>query len=129
MQHAAFSAFFVIQDKLHRDPRLAGPVRKSRCASIADQVTGVGTGVVHRYEDQVSSADRTARRQAGLKAVSRPLYFLGSGRAYSPCFAVTSPSVTSASTSFTAAVTPSTTGTPRSPLIAAPRSAMPAQPR
>ncbi|MNQ81718.1 hypothetical protein D3C85_967520 [compost metagenome] len=47
VEHAVFTAFFVIQHKLDRDARIAGPLRMRRIASVADQVAGVGQrGVV-----------------------------------------------------------------------------------
>jgi len=41
MQHRVFTTFFVIQDKLHRNTRLAGPLRMWRVTAVANQIAWV----------------------------------------------------------------------------------------
>ena len=41
MQHRVFTAFFVIQHKLQRDARLAGPGRMGRLAAVTDEIARV----------------------------------------------------------------------------------------
>jgi primosomal replication protein N len=46
MQHRALGAFFVVENELNRDARLAGPIGLGRRASVPDQIAGVGLSVV-----------------------------------------------------------------------------------
>jgi hypothetical protein len=41
MQHAVFTALFVIQHELHRDARPSGPVCLHRVAAVADQIAWI----------------------------------------------------------------------------------------
>src|SRR5207342_2098710 len=46
MQHAGFGAFLEVEDELHRDAGVAGPVGVRRVAPVADEVAGIA-GVGH----------------------------------------------------------------------------------
>src|SRR5258708_2171092 len=115
MQHRILPALLVIQHDLQGEPRLTRPVRLGRDAPIADHVARVDHGI--------------SPRGFTAKSASMPVKLFARGRARSPVLLVPRPSVTSPSTSLTAAPTPSTTGAPISAAIEAPSSAIPAQPR
>ena len=44
VQHAVLAAFFIVEDELHRDAGLSGPVRMRWCAAVADQVARIDFG-------------------------------------------------------------------------------------
>lgn len=41
MQYAVFSSLFIIEHKLHRNARIAGPVRVRGMLAVANQVAGI----------------------------------------------------------------------------------------
>ena len=55
VQGGVFAAFFVVENKLHRHPGLAGPLGVRRVAAVADQVAGVGPGAVVVHGGSFSS--------------------------------------------------------------------------
>ncbi len=47
VQYAVFTAFFIVEHKLHGDPRLAGPICVRRGAAVAHQVAGIICALNH----------------------------------------------------------------------------------
>ena len=63
MQHAVFSAFFVIEDELHRNACATGPLGVGHISAVTDQIARVGLGAV------VGGHGVTGRRLASISVV------------------------------------------------------------
>ena len=65
LQHAVFTALFVIQHELHRDAGAAGPAGVRRVAAVAMQVTRIVSGSsVRVHGNQLSGCNAVARSVA-----------------------------------------------------------------
>ena len=66
VEHAVLRALLVVDDELHGDARLAGPVRVRAVTPVAHHVAGIG-GVDHRCRRATGRAPRSRGRRCGSR--------------------------------------------------------------